>query len=149
MQPRISLALLVLSLAAPCFSQGVVTTIAGTDWLFPGDGRPALHAPLSATVGLDIALDRDGNLYIADFGNSMAMRVGPDGIINVIAGNGVNFESGDGGLAINAAVFIPGSIAVDDLGNGYICEFDRVRKVSNNGVITTISGTDESGLDAP
>jgi hypothetical protein len=147
MQARILLALIVATLTAPAFGQGVVTTIAGTDWLFPGDGRPAINAPLSGTVGIDVALDRDGNLYFVDFGNGMAMRVGPDGIINVIAGNGVNFNAGDGGLAINAALIYPISIAVDDFGNTYIGEIGgRIRKVSNDGVITTFAGTGNSGF---
>src|SRR4030095_1149630 len=122
MPARILLALIVATLTAPAFGQRVLTTIAGTDWLFPGEGRPAINAPLSGTVGIDVALDRDGNLYFVDFGNGMAMRVGPDGNINVIAGNGVNFNAGDGGLDINAALVYPISIAVDDFGNIYIGE---------------------------
>src|SRR5438874_11382802 len=79
--------------------QGVVTTLAGTDWLFPGDGQPAVKAPLSSSSGPDIALDGKSNLYLCDTGNAMVMRVGPDGIINVVAGNGIVSSTGDGGPA--------------------------------------------------
>ena len=69
----------------PAFAQRVITTYAGADWLFPGDGRPAINAPLGGTLSLDLATDRNGNYYICDEDNSMVMRVGPDGIINVVA----------------------------------------------------------------
>ena len=75
----------VLSIAAlfgfatAAFSQGVITTVAGTDWLFPDNGGPALNAPLSETFGLDLAVDGSGNYYIADDGNLDVMRVGTDG----------------------------------------------------------------------
>ena len=91
----------------PLFAQSVITTIAGTDWLFPGNGQPALNAPLSSGDGLGLTVDANGNYYIADIGNLMAMRVGSDGILNVIAGNGVNFVSGDGGLGVNASLLLP------------------------------------------
>src|SRR6266550_3349897 len=81
------------------FPQGVITTIAGTDWLFPADGLPAVNAPLSASNGPDIAVDHQGNLYICDLGNGVVMRVGPDGILTVVAGNGLIWYSGDGGPA--------------------------------------------------
>ena len=74
------------------FGQGVVTTVAGTDWLFPADGQPAVNAPLSASNGPDLALDAQGNLYICDLGNAMVMRVGRDGIINVMAGAALLFR---------------------------------------------------------
>jgi uncharacterized protein (TIGR03437 family) len=147
MHPLILTVLAAIALSAPSFGQRVVTTIAGTDWLFPGDGRPALNAPLSGALGLDVALDVAGNLYFADTGNAMAMRLGADGIINVIAGNGVNFKAGDGGLAINAALLLPISIALDGAGNVYIGEYGgRIRKLSTDGIITTIAGTDISGF---
>ncbi|HEV2689470.1 MAG TPA: hypothetical protein VGV35_12990, partial [Bryobacteraceae bacterium] len=145
--PRVlSLTLLTL-LAVPGFSQRVITTIAGADWLFPGDGRPAINAPLSGSAGLDVAVDRNGNYYLCDFGNAMVMRVGADGLINVIAGNGISFKAGDGGLAVNAALFQPTAVAVDSSGNVYIAEYaGDIRKVTQDGIITTIAGTGVSGF---
>ena len=123
-----------------------MTTFAGTDWLFPGDGRPALQAPLGGLLSLDVVVDRNGNYYIADADNSVILRVGADGIANVIAGNGLLGLSGDGGLAVNASLDIPLCVAVDFAGNVYIGEFGgRVRKVTPDGIINTIAGTDTSG----
>jgi uncharacterized protein (TIGR03437 family) len=131
----------------PAFAQGVITTVAGTDWLFPGDGQPALNAPLSGASGLSVTVDGAGNYYIADPGNFMAMRVGPDGILNVIAGNGVNYVSGDGGLGVNAAVILPTAVAVDASGNVFIAEFDsRVRKLTPDGTIHAFAGTGTDGF---
>src|SRR5580658_4662308 len=122
-------------------SQGVITTVAGTDWLFPGNGGPALNAPLSETFGLDLAVDASGNYYIADDGNLNVMRVGTDGIINVIAGNGFSFVSGNGGLAVNAGVLNPISVALEAAGDVYIGEFGGdVRKVTPDGIINRIAG---------
>ena len=77
----------------------------------------------------------------------MVMRVGPDGIINVIAGNGLSFPSGDGGLAVNAGLSIPVSIALDQAGNVYIGQYaGQIRKVTPAGVITNIAGTADNGF---
>src|ERR1051326_788621 len=129
-------------------AQRVITTIAGADWLFPGDGRPAINAPLSgALFGLDLAFDQKGNYYIADGDNLMIMRVGADGILSVVAGTGINFSSGDGGLAINACITTPVAIAVDRQGNLYIAEVaNLIRKVTPDGIITTIAGDGEAGF---
>ena len=131
----------------PLLGQRVITRIAGSDWLFPGNGLPAINAPLSGAEGLGVAIDNSGNYYIADAGNLMVMRVGHDGIVNVIAGNGVFFASGDGGLAVNAAVFQPTAVAVDSGGNIYIAEYgSRVRKVTPDGIISTFAGTGIDGF---
>jgi uncharacterized protein (TIGR03437 family) len=129
-------------------AQRVITTIAGADWLFPGDGRPAINAPLSgALFGLDLAFDQKGNYYIADGDNLMIMRVGADGILSVVAGTGINFFSGDGGLAINACITTPLAIAVDRQGNLYIAEVANfIRKVTPDGIISTIAGDGQAGF---
>jgi trimeric autotransporter adhesin len=148
MRPRYLLAFGALFwLATAARPQRVITTIAGTDWLFPGDGRPAINAPLSGGLGLDLAADRNGSYFIADDGNLMAMRVGPDGILSVIAGNGFGFVSGDGGLAVNAGLFQPIAVAVDGAGSVYISEFGgAIRKVTADGIITRVAGTGNRGF---
>ncbi len=143
-------AFLLLSafLSPAALAQSVITTIAGSDWLFPGNGQPALKAPLGGNgLGLDVATDHNGNYFICDGDNLMVMRVGADGIINVIAGNGVNFTSGDGGLAVNAGLTQPTAIAVDSAGNVYIGDYDGdIRKVTPDGIIHTIAGNGNSGF---
>jgi hypothetical protein len=76
-----------------------MTTFAGNDWVFLGDGKPAVNAPLGVVFGL--AIDRTGNPIIVD--NCVVSRIGSDGILSVIAGSGIcglSFAiSGDGGPA--------------------------------------------------
>jgi hypothetical protein len=83
-------------------AQSVITTFAGTDAEFNGDGQPALNAGLGLITG--IAVDHAGNVYFNDPDNHVVFRIGADGIIHVIAGNGIGGYSGDGGPAINASI---------------------------------------------
>jgi uncharacterized protein (TIGR03437 family) len=131
----------------PAFSQGVITTVAGTDWQFPGDGRPAVNAPLGGTFGLDVAAGPEGSFYIADADNFMVMRAGPDGILSVVAGNGILGFSGDGGLAVNASIGFPVAVAVDPSSNVYIAVGDLVHRVTPDGIIKIYAGTGSSGFD--
>jgi NHL repeat-containing protein len=67
--------------------QGVITTVAGTGWpSFSGDGGPATKAELYAPIA--VAVDREGNLYIADLENQRIHKVDKDGIIHTVAGSG-------------------------------------------------------------
>src|SRR5437773_1572984 len=75
--------------------QAVITTVAGTDLLFSGDGKPARQAPLG---GLDeVLLDGQGNVFVADEDNNLVVKITPDGILHVVAGNGLFGNSGDNG----------------------------------------------------
>jgi len=131
---------------SPVSGQNTITTVAGTDWLFPGDGRPAVQAPIGGLLSLDVATDSAGNMFICDADNAMVMRVGPDGILNVVAGNGILSRSGDGGFAVNASLDSPLAIAVDNNGNIYIAEYgSHVRKVTPDGIIQSIAGTGDAG----
>jgi sugar lactone lactonase YvrE len=87
---------------------------------FSGDGGPAVNAELNYPV--DVAVDRGGNLYIADYENQRIRRVSPDGIISTIAGNGTPGYSGDGGPATSASLTRPSALAVDAAGNIYVAD---------------------------
>jgi uncharacterized protein (TIGR03437 family) len=123
---------------------GIITTIVGTGQAgFSGDGGPATQAKLNGPP--DVELDGAGNLLIAD--NYRIRRVNlSTGIITTIAGNGQNVSKGDGGPAIAASFFAgPTDLAVDRAGNIYALEHFKVRKISPNGIITTVAGVGEDG----
>ena len=132
-------------------TDGMITTVAGTGVAgFTGDGGPAIAARINTPQG--IFVDGQNNLYIADTYNSVVRKVDAvTGNIKTIAGNGSASHSGDGGLAINAGVPNPTSVAVDADGNIYLAEVSagitsRVRKIDAlSGIITTIAGTNVIG----
>jgi uncharacterized protein (TIGR03437 family) len=129
----------VLLLAGTAWPQ-VITTFAGGPFIFTGNGQPAVNAPLGSIYG--ITRDPSGNVVIADFGNCLIERVNPDGTLSVIAGNGITLDvhTGDGGPALNAALAGPTGVAYDSQGNLYIAEFNRISRVSPQGIITTYAG---------
>ena len=126
---------------------GVITTLAGTGAPgFSGDGGPATAAQLNFPYGL--AADLAGNLYVADYGNARVRRIGSDGVITTVAGNGNQGAFGDGGPATAAQLLTPRNVAVDAAGNLYFSEFERhrVRKVTPDGKISTVAGTGVAGF---
>lgn len=128
---------------------GTVRFVVGTapkTGRFEGDGGPATKATLNFPSA--VALDRQGNLYIADTMNHRVRRVDAmTGIITTVAGTGQHRCSGDGGLAAAAALNEPSALVVDDQGNLFIADQsnNRVRRVDvQTGVITTIAGTGQA-----
>ncbi len=120
---------------------GTIATVAGTGTAgFSGDNGPAINAQLSSPS--DVVLDRNGNVYIGDQNNYRVRRVDTFGRITTVAGNGLFSYSGDNGSAVSAAISYPAGIDVDDNGNLYIADRYnyRVRKVSPQGIITTVAG---------
>ncbi len=138
-------ALVVMTGAVPAFSQSIISTYAGRDWIFAGDGKAALPAPLGWLDGL--VYDRGGNLYFGDASNHMVFRV-RDGRLEVVAGNGFAGSSGDGGPARNASIDNPRGLAFDEDGNLYIADAaqHRIRRVTPAGIISTYAGTGSAGF---
>ena len=127
-------------------SNGIIRTVAGNGKIASsGDGGAATNAGMNPA---SVALDASGNIYIADYAGSRIRKVGSNGVISTVAGQGTNGYSGDGGAATNARLYSPAAVAVDALSNLYIADFknDRVRKVGADGVITTFAG---NGAGAP
>lgn len=135
-------------------STGIITTMAGNGYGFGGDGGQAMQAQLNFPTG--VALDQNGNLYIAETSNHQVRKVTPAGVISCYAGAGTRGFSGDGGQATAAQFNAPGGLTVDAAGNLYVTDQGnhRVRKVASDGMITTVAGTgnatsqtsDEGGL---
>jgi uncharacterized protein (TIGR03437 family) len=151
--------------ADPNYS-GVVYVVGGNASFHPGKGhlfktsapRSAarsvksiprdLSRPPSGNTGFGgapwgIAMDTSGNLYVCD--NEVGTRVHkvtPGGTRTIIAGNGSNGFSGDGGPATSAQLFEARAVAVDAAGNVYIADTGnlRVRRVDTSGNITTVAG---------
>ena len=145
-------ALLVLITIAACHGQGIISTVAGNVSLgyaggFAGDGGPAVGATLYLPIG--VAVDSQGNLYVADSLNNRVRKVDTAGIITTIAGNGTRGFSGDGGPATSAAFSYPSAVAVDSAGNVYITDNGNgsVRKVNTKGTISTVAGGGGSFAD--
>jgi len=142
---RLALSYFAVSLAL--WPQGVIGTFAGTEFLFPFNRTLALDAPLGHVQ--DVAVDSGGNVIITDRDNHIVVRVTPNGALSVIAGNGLEGYSGDGGAAINASFRGPQGVALDRDGNIYVSDiFDnRIRKISSSdGSITTLAGTGQAGF---
>ena len=112
---------------------------------FSGDGGLATAATLNQP--LSVAVDPAGNLYISDLNNHRIRKVDTNGIITTLAGTGSAGFSGDGGLATAAQINEPNQLTSDAAGNIYFSDNqnNRIRKVSVNGVITTVVGNGNYG----
>ncbi len=123
---------------------GVITTVAGSSYGYAGDNGPATLASLGQVEG--VAVDKSGNIYIADSSNQVIRKVtASTGIITTIAGKWPTSWgfSGDGGPATSAQLNEPYGVAVDGAGNVYIADSgnEAVREVmAGTGIINSIAG---------
>jgi trimeric autotransporter adhesin len=118
-----------------------ISTVAGDGTPGSSDGDNATSAQINAPTG--IAVDSNGNLYIADTQNQRIRRVDTTGKIEAIAGTGDPSAAGDEGLATLANLNIPSDVILDNTGNIYIADTSnhRIRKIdAQTAIITTIAG---------
>jgi len=139
--------------------QGQVTDVAGTGTAgYAGDGRLGSFAELDEPTG--VALDAQGNLYIADSANNVIRRVdAKTGIITTVAGDyaadeasdGLGGFSGDGGQATSARLDDPQGVAVDGAGDLFIADTfnNAIREVTPAGTISTVVNSASASGGAP
>lgn len=161
MRNLLFVSLLLLALPAAGQNQRIITTVAGTDLVFGGDGQPAISRSFGRISR--VTIDPNGRPVFADPNFHLIFRVETSGAITVIAGNNVQglksalsgvFSragggfSGDGGPATQAALNHPQAVAYDAAGNLYISDTfnQRIRMVNPQGIITTIAGTGKAGF---
>jgi hypothetical protein len=82
----------------------------------------------------DIALGRDGSLYVAEADNHIVRQIGPDGIIRTIAGiPGVNNPNGLEGVAVATPLSFPRHVTVAPDGTLFVSTSSHVMRISTNG----------------
>jgi len=133
-------------------SGGIINTFAGNGSFSQGggpgqnnDGGPATNALLHIPMG--VAVDKSGNVYIADTANNSIREVTTDGIINTITGDTYPGYNGDAGNAAGGEVNHPSDVAVDSSGNIYISDTNnaRIRQITTAGIINTFAGSGSIG----
>ena len=129
-------------------SHGTINTFAGgtrgVEGANLGDGGLATSAQFITPTG--VAVDKSGNVYIADIGNASVRKVSPNGIITTFAGTGfLSFGgyNGEGGPATQALLGQPYSLTTDNAGNVYIVDIGlgRLFRVGSDGLIHTVLAT--------
>jgi alpha-tubulin suppressor-like RCC1 family protein/sugar lactone lactonase YvrE len=127
---------------------GIINSVAGTGISgFNGDTRSAVTALLNAPRG--IAVDSTGTVFFADNNNHRVRSITADGLIHTLAGSGIAGFDGDELPAINSNIDTPNGVTVDGKGTIYIADTlnNRIRKVTTDGIITTLAGTGVGGFD--
>ncbi len=120
-------------------SGGMVTTLAGTPG-FTGTANGTGSAALFAAA-TGVAVDRSGNVYVADTDNNTIRKVTPKGVVTTLAGN-PEFTGTANGTGSAARFYIPNAVAVDGSGNVYVAETNNtIRRVTPQGAVTTLAGT--------
>jgi sugar lactone lactonase YvrE len=129
----------------------VVTTLAGGANTTFKDGT---GADAAFWLPFGVAVDAQGNVYVADTHNSRIRKINSSGVVTTLAGDGTNAFKDASGVA--AEFNLPEGIVVDTVGNIYVADTynNRIRKINSAGVVSTLAGNgiqafkDGSGVNA-
>ena len=123
---------------------GVVSTLAGAPGAAGSVDGPGAIARFNGPAG--VALDAAGSVFVADSQNYTIRKISAAGVVSTLAGSpGVRGRTDGTGSA--ASFFDPENLAIDPAGNLYIADGlgNMVRKVTPDGVVTTLAGAAQSG----
>lgn len=132
---------------------GTISTFAGGGTVdiasaSPPFGGPATEARFGPENPVQLVVDATGNVYIADEPGHRVWKIDPSGTMAAFAGTGQPGFSGDGGPALEAQLNGPYGLAIDDIGNIFIGDYEnsRIRRVDQGGIISTVAGSGEVGM---
>ena len=121
---------------------GVVTTLAGSTTSGSLDGTGA-SARFNLPAG--IAVDANGDVYVADRDNNMIRKITPAGVVTTVAGSTTSGNLDGTGAA--ARFNLPWGIVVDGSGDLFVADQSnhQIRKITPAGVVTTFAGAGPAG----
>lgn len=124
---------------------GGVSTLAGNGTVGNADGNGAA-ARFRTPFG--VAVDPQGNVYVADYGNDRIRKITPAGVVTTLAGGNSGYQDGVGAAARFSG---PRGVAADAQGNVYVADAGnhRIRKITPDGTVTTIAGSTQGYADGP
>jgi serine/threonine protein kinase, bacterial len=124
-------------------TNGIITTPAGDGgFYFIGDNGPAYRASIAGPTG--VAVDGEGNLFIADRNNNRIRMVDTNGLIRTIVGTGQRDYNGDSELARETNLYLPFALTIDQNGNLLVVDRSHyiIRRIDlQSGSVETIAGT--------
>ncbi len=123
---------------------GVVSKLAGGTGLYEEGGSTSTDGTGSSARFRDphgVAVDGNGNVYVADSGNHKIRKVTPAGVVTTVAGSGM--QGNTDGSRGTASFSYPAGVAVDGSGNIYVADIGnhKIRKISPGGAVTTLAGS--------
>ena len=133
---------------------GIVSTLAGggpTGARAKAIWRDGTGAEARFYAPCGMAIDRDDNLYVADAENHRIRKITPRGVVTTIAGHGKSGKAGRGfadGPAAKSRLNTPTEVFVTADGVVYFSDTygNRIRKISPQGIVSTVAGTGKPGL---
>ncbi|MGZ3865132.1 MAG: NHL domain-containing protein [Bacteroidia bacterium] len=124
---------------------GIITTVAGNGTQgYSGDGGGATSSQLYGPVS--VAVNKSGEIYIADIWNDVVRKVNTSGIITTVAGGGTVFPTN--GSATSIQMEGPSGVALDRENNLFISDMcsSAIYKVDSTGMLTIIAGMNGTGF---
>lgn len=124
-------------------ADGEVSTFAGQVGEFGSADGAGSEALFWFVTG--VAVDADGNVYVADTNNNTIRRISPDGVVTTLAGRANGYVPAPGsedGTGSAARFHQPNGVAVDVAGNVYVADYANhtIRKITPDGVVSTFAG---------